>query len=1002
MNRRVSLVAIVVSLPVANLLAASEQRGIVTFGGLPVPGATVLASRGDQKFTAVTDPQGAYSFADLSDGAWTIDVAMPGFAPVHADVNVAPGSAASKWELKMLPFAEIVKDAAKDIPAPDVPAAAAAPAATAAPANAAASPARQARKEARAATPQRAGGFQRAEVNASQNETTSAADSIPSNAGVPPGANDADLAQRASDGFLINGSANNGAASPFAQSAAFGNNRRGPGSRYNGSLGLIFDNSAFDARSYSLTGQDSPKPAYDQWKGVFTLGGPLNIPRLLTDGPMFFVGYQWTRDRNVSTQSALVPTLAERHGDVGGVTIPTAQISPQTLALLSYYPLPNFSGSDIYNYQLPLVSDNHQDALQARLAKGIGQRTQVDGGFNFQRTATSGANIFGFLDTTNTLGLNTVINARRRVGTRLFLHFQFQHSYSSTRVIPYFANRENVSGNAGITGNDQSPTNWGPPTLVFSNGFASLTDGVYAFNRDETAAWTFDALWNHGRHNVTWGGDYRRQQFNYLTQQNPRGKFTFTGTATGSALGDFLTGVPDTSQIAFGNADKYFRQNVMDAFVNDDWRVGPALTINAGLRWEYGGPISEIYGRLVNLDIAPGFTAAIPVTGNSLLQPDKRGLQPRVGLAWRPFPASSTIVRAGYGVYYNTSVYRGIASSMAQQSPFSRSVSVENNSANPLTLGDGFSASATATAQTFAVDPNFRIGYSQNWQASIQRDLPGSLVGTVTYLGTKGTRGMQQFLPNTYPAGAANPCPACPAGFTYLTSNGNSTREAGSVQLRRRLRSGFSANVQYTYSKSIDDSALGGRGQSNYLVAQNWLDLSAERALSTFDQRHLLNLQMQYTTGQGLAGGTLLSGWRGALFKEWTAITTVTAGSGMPLTPVYLTAVAGTGVTGPVRPDYNGGPVRSLASYSAPVSGQWGNAGRDSITGPAQFTFNASLDRVFRVKDRLNLEVRFDATNILNHATWTTWNTTIGSSQFGLPAGANAMRSIQTTVRLRF
>src|SRR5262249_55516676 len=160
----------------------------------------------------------------------------------------------------------------------------------------------------------------------------------------------------------------------------------------------------------------------------------------------------------------------------------------------------------------------------------------------------------------------------------------------------------------------QTPVNWGPPTLVFSNGIASLSDAIYSFNRNQTAWWTFDMLWSHGRHNVTWGGDYRRQQFNYLGQQNPRGKFVFTGAAKGSALDDFLQGVPDTVQIAFGNADKYFRQNVMDAFVNDDWRVGPTLTINAGLRWEYGSPISELQGRLVNLDIAPGFTAAPHVT----------------------------------------------------------------------------------------------------------------------------------------------------------------------------------------------------------------------------------------------------------------------------------------------------------------------------------------------------------------------------------------------------
>ena len=134
---------------------------------------------------------------------------------------------------------------------------------------------------------------------------------------------------------------------------------------------------------------------------------------------------------------------------------------------------------------------------------------------------------------------------------------------------------------------------------------------------------------------------------------------------------------------------------------------------------------------------------------------------------------------------------------------------------------------------------------------------------------------------------------------------------------------------QYTYSKSIDDSALGGRGNTNYVIAQNWLDLSAERGLSSFDQRHVLNWQMQYTTGQGIAGGTLLNGWRGALFKEWTVFTTVTAGSGLPLTPVYLTAVSGTGVTGPFRPNYNGGNPLSLRPTRLPSRAS--GAKRDAI-----------------------------------------------------------------------
>jgi hypothetical protein len=315
----------------------------------------------------------------------------------------------------------------------------------------------------------------------------------------------------------------------------------------------------------------------------------------------------------------------------------------------------------------------------------------------------------------------------------------------------------------------------------------------------------------------------------------------------------------------------------------------------------------------------------------------------------------------------------------------------------------------------------------------VQRDLPGSLQLTASYLGIKGTRGVQEFLPNTYPLGAANPCPSCPTGFAYITSNGNSTREAGQLQLRRRLHNGLTATAQYTFSKSIDDdSALGGQGASaatqnaqnpfNFgpapaaaapgpmSLAQNWLNLGAERALSTFDQRHLLSVQMQYTAGMGVRGGTLLSGWKGGLIKGWTFLTQISAGSGLPETPIYLAAVPGTGVTGSIRPDVTGAPLEAAprglflnpAAYAAPVPGQWGTAGRDSIIGPAQFTLNGSIGRTFLQDRRFNVDLRLDATNLLNHVTFTSWNTTINSTQFGLPASANSMRSLQTTLNMRF
>ena len=227
--------------------------------------------------------------------------------------------------------------------------------------------------------------------------------------------------------------------------------------------------------------------------------------------------------------------------------------------------------------------------------------------------------------------------------------------------------------------------------------------------------------------------------------------------------------------------------------------------------------------------------------------------------------------------------------------------------------------------------------------------------------------------------------------------------------MRRRLHSGIAGQLSYTFAKAIDDAALGGREQPA-VIAQDWLNLNGERGLSNFDQRHLLNAQMQYTTGMGLRGGTLVGGWKGGLFKDWTISTQITKGAGRPLTPIYLTAVRGTGVTGSVRPDYTGvsiyaaptGLFLNPTAVAPPGAGRWGNAGRNSIVGPGQFTLNISMSRTFRFSDRMSGDFRLDAVNALNHVTFTSWNTTATSPQFGLPVSANAMRTVQTTFRVRF
>jgi len=1006
---------LLVLLAASSAAMASEYHGLVTSGGLPVPGATVTVTQGAKKFAAITDMQGFYSFPSLADGPATVDVEMTGYAQIKQQVAIAPDIATGKWELQLLSLEQIRTQL----------------------------------------KPALSAGIAETQTRSEPKRTSEA----PSQKSEAPPPSDA-VAQRAADGLLINGSVNNAATSQFSLANRFGNTAHGR-SLYNFSLDLKLNNSTFDARSYSLTGIDTSKPDTSQITGGFNLEGPLKIPGLLRNGPDIFVGYHRTRDSTAVTTPGLVPNLAERDGDFSqavnaqgrpvviydpktGQPYPgnRVPISPQAQALLNLYPLPNFSGSSQYNYQLPLVSDVHRDALIATASKTIGRKNEISGTFAATSTRDSSTNLLGFVDRTSGLGMSSKINWSHTLNARLRMNLGYQFSRQSTRLTPYWQDRENISGQAGITGNDQTPTYWGPPTLNFSGGLTALTDGQSSFIRNSTNGVSLIARWNHRSHNITGGFDFRREQFNYLSQANPRGTFSFTGTATsgsaansGSDVADFLLGIPDASNIGFGNADKYLRQSVYDAYLQDDWRATPQLTINVGARWEYGAPVTELKRRLVNLDVATGFSAIAPVlatdpvgalTGQrypaSLMLPDRGGIEPKIGVSWRPIPGSSMVVNAGYGVNYDTSVYQGIAIQMAQQAPFAKSLTVQNSTTCPLTLANGFDPCSETTAQTFGVDPNFRVGYVQTWDLKVQRDLPGSLQMMATYLGIKGTRGVQQFLPNTNPIGAVNPCPSCPTGFVYLVTDGNSTRQSGSIQLRRRLHSGFTASLLYTFSKSIDDdSALGGQGavadssttstqtQASATIAQDWRNLSGERGLSNFDQRHLLSAQVQYTTGMGMSGGSLMTGWRGKLYKEWTIETQITAGSGLPQTPLD-TSVVVSGYSAFVRPSITGESIYAAppglflnpAAYKAPPLGQWGNARRNSITGPSQFSLDAAMVRTFRMPYKMNLDLQIAASNLLNHVTYSTWQNSITNTQFGLPAAANAMRSLQTSLRLRF
>jgi hypothetical protein len=937
----------------AACLQAAEHTGAVKFGGLPVPGVSVHLTQGGRSHHAVTDAQGVYAIREINSGTVVVEVEMNLFARQRRELT-SPGH--TEWELVLLPREQLATKVVRQAP--------------------------------------EKAAFQRTAVSATPIQTPAQ----------PPPADPvatAELARQAADGFLISGSVNNAASSPLAQLQAFGNNRRAQRSLYNGNLGVILNNSLFDARAYSLTGQNTVKPDYSRIQGVFSFGGPIRIPGLVRRGPVFSVNYQWTRHRNATTQTGLMPASGERAGQFAslitdpasgmplpGNRIPADRISPQARALLQLFPEPNFTDSTRYNFQLPIVSGLHQDDLQTRVNKQV-RRNWFSGAYSLQSTRTDTPDLFGFLDTGHVNGWNATAGYRRLIDSRSFVNVSLNFNRLTTRTTPFFAHRENVSGLAGIRGNNQEPINWGPPNLGFSGGLTPLTSPQASLVRNQTGSISTDYFLSRHGHNLSTGYTHRRQQFNILAQQDARGTFTFTGVAAGNDFAGFLLGIPDTSSIAFGNADKYLRGRINEAFVNDDWRVNPGFTINAGVRWEYWSPVHEKYGRLVNLDIG----SATPNT--TLPRPDRNNIAPRVAFSWRPLAASSLVVRGGFGIYHDTSIYQPIAQEMSQQAPLSKSLRISNSSAAFLTLANGFSATGSASTTTFGVDPEFRTGYVQTWKISVQSDLPAALQFNASYLGSKGTRGQQQFLPNTFPTG-----PAVPFGFVYLVSNGNASRHAGELQLRRRLRKGLTAQFHYTWAKSIDNALLGGRGRA--VIAQNWLDLGAERARSTFDQRHLIATSFQYTTGLGL------NGRRARLLKEWTIRSQLSFGGGLPLSPLVPLAIPGTGYTGILRPDYTG-----ISIYDAPagmhlnpaavrVSAGWGNAGRNSINGPRQFVINSSLGRTLRTWDRVSLDMRIDATNSTNTPVFPSWNVVAGHAQFGLPNSTNPMRAARVTIRMGF
>jgi trimeric autotransporter adhesin len=737
-------------------------------------------------------------------------------------------------------------------------------------------------------------------------------------------------------------------------------------------------------------------------------------------------------------------------------------ISPAATALLKYIPLPNIAKTASgQNFQYVTSAQSNSDSVSLRLihnlgassgpgfgpfgggggGSGGGRRSQnnINFGLNWSRSSNNIVNPFPLLaGGTGTQGLNASAGwtyGKGRV-TNIF-RVNYNHNHVSTTNL--YSNVIDVSGpgGAGIGGISNDPFNWGLPGISFTS-FGGLSDPTPRRELDQTYSISETVAWNRGKHNWRFGGDYRRILQSFRSARSAEGSFVFTGFATsqyttgstqpvagtGYDFADFLLGFPQQTSLQSGATSYNFRANAFDFFAQDDWRFRSNLSFNLGLRYEYNGPYTEAENQIANLDVAPGFTAAVPVLPGqagpfdgtfpgSLVRPDRKDFAPRIGIAWKP--QKKTVVRTGYGINYNLAQYGTMIQNFAFQPPFANT---ETNATDvngligtsPLKLTNGFPASGNAVTNNFAVNPNYHLGYVQVWNLDIQRELPGGVVMNAGYNGAKGTRLDTE---RALVVSGGQP-------FVYESSEGNSILHAASVRVRKRMAKGLGLSAQYVFSKSIDDaSSIGGGGS---VVAQEAFDISADRGLSSFDQRHRFtgNWILDLPFGESrrfVTKGVLshiLGGW------QWSGDFTV--GSGLYFTPRVLGGGLdiSRGVSGSLRANAIAGQSISIsdpttlkwfntaafcspsAACANPNGSRFGDAGRNIIEGPGQVSMSMSLNKTIQIKESRALELRASANNVFNTVHFTSINTVVNSFTFGEVTGTGGMRRVTLLARFRF
>ena len=809
---------------------------------------------------------------------------------------------------------------------------------------------------------------------------------------------------------------------------------------FHGSVFEFHRNAALDARNFFAPGSE-PKPKYIRNQFGGAIGGPIK-----RDRTFFFADYEGTRSREGITRITNVPTALERAGNFSqslfgppvspfpGISfdngiIPNFLINPVGRAIANLYPLPNRNVPFQNFVASPILRDDN-DSFDARVDHHLNSRAELTFRYSFGErdlfepfTGPSFSLVPGFGDTVGRRSQNAMaalnlvltpnlINESRVAFSRVAASVTQEASVLNSQVgLPTISPRERDLGLSFIT----------------ITGFSPLGDEGNNPQNSVTNVYQFLNNWSYvrGNHLFKFGGDLRFSQQNAFRDVESRGRLQFSpfGQITGNALGDLLIGFPFLTSVARVDNPQQIRTESYNFFINDSYRITPRLTLNAGLRYEYNSPPVDAVDRATIYDVAtrslvPVGTNGVPHSG---FDADKNNFAPRVGFAWTIGEDEKTVLRGGYGIYYDQSPFAP-AEALYFNSPFFDNNIFFSLPGLPLTLNDPFPSffPFPLPDSALSIQRDLRTGYMQHWNLNLERQLWRASVLEVAYVGSKGTklltaRDINQPQPSVLPPGlpfVPRPDPRFD-DIDLLESRANSNYNALQVRFQQRLARGFSALASYTWSRSIDDASnfFSSAGDPNF--PQNSLNVAAERGRSNFDVAHRLSVSYSYAFPFRSYDGVL-----GTLLNGWETYGIVTLQTGRPFTVALLSEIDNSGTGRSIlgfgandRPNVVGNPELSnqttlqwfnTAAFAFPAPGTFGNAGRNILEGPGFQNVNASLLKNTRLTERFNLQFRAEAFNLFNHPNFNLPDNFLGSPTFGRITSARDPRHIQFGLKLLF